>query len=127
MIFRSPFTPEQLEMFRRLLHAQRAELMEGAGKTVRTMGDTAEAFPDPSDRAAWESDSTRDLRIRDRERKLIDKIEETLRRIDDGTFGECEECGEVITIGRLKARPMTTLCIKCKAEQEAAEGRPNRP
>lgn len=125
-MFRSPFTPEQLEMFRRLLHAQRAQLMEDAGKTVKTMGDLAETFPDPTDRAAYESDATRDLRIRDRERKLIDKIEETLRRIDEGIFGECEECGEVISIGRLKARPVTTLCIACKAEQEAAEGKPNR-
>ncbi|MFN2427990.1 MAG: RNA polymerase-binding protein DksA, partial [Candidatus Binatia bacterium] len=96
-MFRSPFTNEQLEMFRRLLNSQRDQLMEDAGKTVKTMGDTSETFPDPTDRAAYESDSTRDLRIRDRERKLIDKIEETLRRIDDGTFGECEECGEVIS------------------------------
>jgi DnaK suppressor protein len=123
---RSPFTEEQLEMFRRILQTQRSQLMEDAGRTVTQMGDTAETFPDPTDRAAWESDSTRDLRIRDRERKLIDKIEETLRRIDDGTFGECEECGETISIGRLKARPVTTLCIACKAEQEADEHRPNR-
>jgi DnaK suppressor protein len=126
-MFRSHFTAEQLEMFRRLLNAQREQLMEDAGKTVKTMGDAAESFPDPTDRAAWESDSTRDLRIRDRERKFIEKIEETLRRIDDGTFGECEECGEMITLGRLKARPVTTLCIACKAEQEAAEGKPKRP
>jgi DnaK suppressor protein len=125
-MFRSPFTNEQLEMFRRLLQQQRLQLMEDAGRTVTRMGDVAETFPDPTDRAAWESDSTRDLRIRDRERKLIDKIEETLRRIDDGTFGECEECGEVISIGRLKARPVTTLCISCKSEQEADESRPNR-
>lgn len=125
-MFRSHFTDEQLEMFRRLLQGQRLQLMEEAGKTVKTMGDLAETFPDPSDRAAWENDSTRDLRIRDRERKLIDKIEETLKRIEDGTFGECEECGEVISIGRLKARPVTTLCIACKAEQEDAERKPNR-
>lgn len=123
---RSPFTPEQLDMFRRLLNEQRGQLMEDAGRTVTRMGDTAETFPDPADRAAWESDSTRDLRIRDRERKLIDKIAVTLRRIDEGTFGECEECGEIITIGRLKARPVTTLCIACKAEQEAGELKPNR-
>jgi DnaK suppressor protein len=123
---RTPFTEEQLEMFRRILNAQRDQLMEDAGKTVRTMGDTPEAFADPADRAAWESDSTRDLRIRDRERKLIDKIEETLARIEDGTFGECEDCGETISLGRLKARPVTTLCIECKAKQEADEQRPNR-
>lgn len=125
-MFRSPFTPEQLEMFRRLLQSQRDQLIEDAGRTVTKMENLTETFADPTDRAAWESDSTRDLRIRDRERKLIDKIEETLRRIDDGTFGECEECGEVISIGRLKARPVTTLCIACKAEQEAGELKPNR-
>ena len=114
-------------MFRRLLQTQRSQLMEEAGRTVTRMGDVNETFPDPTDRAAFESDSARDLRIRDRERKLIDKIEETLRRIEDGTFGECEECGEVISLGRLKARPVTTLCIACKAEQEADEHRPNRP
>jgi DnaK suppressor protein len=124
---RPPFTDAQLDMFRRLLQSQRAQLMEEAGKQVTRMGDTPETFADPADRAAWESDSTRDLRIRDRERKLIDKIEETLQRIEDGTFGECEECGETISIGRLKARPVTTLCIQCKAEQEVVEKRPNRP
>lgn len=70
---------------------------------------------------------TRALRLQDRERKLIDKIGETLRRNDDGTLGECAECGETISIGRLKARPVTTLCIACKAEQETEELRPNRP
>ena len=125
-MFSSPFTPDQLDMFRRLLNEQRDQLMEDAGRTVTRMGDTAETFPDPADRAAWESDSSRDLRIRDRERKLVDKIEITLRRIDEGTFGECEECGEVISLGRLKARPVTTLCIACKAEQEAGELKPNR-
>ncbi len=123
---RSPFTTEQLEMFRRILLSQRAQLMEEAGKQVSRMGDAQESFPDPTDRAAWESDSARDLRIRDRERKLIDKIEETLRRIDDGTFGECDECGEVISVGRLQARPVTTLCIACKAQQEADEQKANR-
>ena len=124
-MFRSPFTVEQLEMVRRLLNQQRQQLMEDAGRTVRVMGDAQETFPDPTDRAAWESDSTRDLRIRDRERKLVEKIDAALRRIADGTFGECEECGEMISVGRLRARPVTTLCISCKAEQEAAEAKPN--
>jgi DnaK suppressor protein len=120
------YTEEQLEMFRRLLLAQRGQLLEEAGKVVTRMGDTSETFADPSDRAAWESDSTRDLRIGDRKRKLMDKIDEALSRISDGTFGECDECGEMITVGRLKARPVTTLCIECKAKQEADELRANR-
>ncbi len=121
------FNDEQLEMIRRILLSQREHLLDDAGKTVARMGDTNETFADPSDRATWESDSTRDLRIRDRERQLMDKIDAALARIEDGTFGECEECGETITIGRLKARPVTTLCIECKAKQEADEQKANRP
>ncbi len=112
-------------MFERLLTAQRERLVGEVGKTVEEMGDSPREFADPADRAAWESDSSRDLRIRDRERKLTDKIEEALERIKDGTFGECEECGEMISIGRLRARPVTTLCIECKAEQERDESKPN--
>jgi len=121
------FNNEQLEMFRRILLSQRDRLLDGADETVTRMGDTNESFADPTDRATWESDSTRDLRIRDRERQLMDKIDAALTRIEDGTFGECDECGETITIGRLKARPVTTLCIECKARQEADEQRSNRP
>jgi len=121
------FNEEQLEMFRRTLLSQREHLLEDADKTVTRMGDANETFADPTDRATWESDSTRDLRIRDRERQLMDKIDAALARIEDGTFGECEECGETITVGRLKARPVTTLCIECKAKQEADEQRSNRP
>ncbi|HYC54481.1 MAG TPA: RNA polymerase-binding protein DksA [Candidatus Binatia bacterium] len=120
------YTDEQLQAFRRILLAQRGQLLDEAGKAVTRMGDTIETFADPSDRAAWESDSTRDLRIGDRKRKLMDKIDEALSRLEDGTFGECEECGEMITVGRLKARPVTTLCIECKAKQEADELRANR-
>jgi len=121
------FSEEQLDMFRRLLESQREQLMAEAGKTVHEMTEKDETFADPGDRASWESESSRDLRIRDRERKLLDKIEETLARIEDKTFGECEECGEMISVGRLKARPVTTLCISCKAEQEAEEHKPNFP
>ncbi|HYB99006.1 MAG TPA: RNA polymerase-binding protein DksA [Candidatus Limnocylindrales bacterium] len=123
---RFQYTEEQLEAFRRILLAQRTQLLEEAGKAVTRMGDTSETFADPADRAAWESDSTRDLRIGDRKRKLMDKIDEALARLQDGTFGECDECGEMITVGRLKARPVTTLCIECKAKQEADELRANR-
>jgi DnaK suppressor protein len=121
------FTKEQLEMFERLLHQQRKELIQEAGRTVHEMTGKDQSFADPADRASWESEANRDLRIRDRERKLIEKIDEALGRIADETFGECEECGEMISIGRLKARPVTTLCIGCKAEQEARENKPNHP
>jgi DnaK suppressor protein len=81
-------------------------------------------FPDPNDRASQESDRTFELRIRDRERRLLAKIREALERIDDGTFGVCEECGEEISEARLRARPVTTLCIDCKMEEERQEKRP---
>lgn len=113
------------EMFRRLLNTEKRRLLGDNARTVEDMGEEHDSFADPSDRAAWESDSTRDLRIRDRERKLLDKVDEAIKRLEEGTFGECDECGEMITVGRLRARPVTTLCIECKAQQEAAEGRPN--
>ena len=119
------FSKDQLAMFERLLNTQRKELLQEAERTVHEMTGKDESFADPTDRASWETEAARDLRIRDRERKLLDKIDEALARIADGTFGECEECGEMISIGRLKARPVTTLCIDCKAEQERAESRPN--
>jgi len=119
------YTDEQLKMFERLLQSQRRALIEDAGRKVTELTDQDESFADPGDRASWESESTRDLRIRDRERKLIEKIDEALGRILDGTFGECDECGELIGIGRLRARPVTTLCIACKEEQEAQENKPN--
>jgi DnaK suppressor protein len=112
-------------MFERLLHSQRKSLLQDAERTFSTMTEQDESFADPADRASWESEANRDLRIRDRERKLVEKIDEALSRIADGTFGECEECGEMISIGRLKARPVTTLCIGCKAEQERRESKPN--
>ena len=85
------------------------------------MTDEKTNVPDPTDRASLESDRNFELRIRDRERKLINKIREALQRIDDGEFGECEECGDDISEARLKARPVTTLCIECKTEQERKE------
>jgi len=112
-------------MFNRLLQGQRRELIEEAGKKVSELTDQAAEFADPGDRASWESESNRDLRIRDRERKLIEKIDEALARIIEGTFGECDECGELIGIGRLRARPVTTFCIACKEAQEAEENKPN--
>jgi DnaK suppressor protein len=85
------------------------------------MSDPIDTFPDPTDRATLETDRNFMLRIRDRERKLISKIKEALERIEDGTYGLCEACGEPIGEKRLLARPVTTLCIDCKARQEKQE------
>jgi DnaK suppressor protein len=103
--------------------ARRQELLDDAGRTVSGMtdSDNKENFPEPADRAALESERNATLRIRDRERKLIAKIDAALERINSGTYGICEECGEQIGVERLKARPVTTLCIDCKADQEAEE------
>lgn len=109
------------EEYRAILQKQLEELLREADKTVSEMTDEQENFPDPTDRASVESDRNFELRIRDRERKLISKIREALKRIDDGTFGVCESCDEEIGEARLKARPVTTLCIDCKTEQERQE------
>ena len=119
------FNKEQLVMFERLLLNQKKELLQETVRAVQEMNEPNDSFADPTDRASWESESTRDLRIRDRERKLLEKIDAALQRIVDGTYGECEECGDMISVGRLRARPVTTLCIQCKAEQEAKELKPN--
>jgi DnaK suppressor protein len=110
-----------LEYFKDYLLKRQEELFEEAEKTVTGMTDAKESFPDPADRATLESDRNFMLRIRDRERKLIVKIREAIERIDDGSFGICEACGDDIDIERLKARPVTTLCIECKRKQEAQE------
>ena len=99
-------------------------LLNEADKTVNEMNSDAANFPDPTDRATQESDRSFELRIRDRERKLINKIQEALKRIDMGEFGVCEECGEEIGEARLNVRPVTTLCINCKMEAEQKERRP---
>ena len=113
----------QLRSFKKLLMAHRQELLAEAERTVAGMNNTAESFADPTDRASLESDRNATLRIRDRERKLLAKIDLALERIGDGTYGVCEECGDPISADRLRARPVTTLCINCKAEQEAEERR----
>ncbi len=112
---------EKLEYFRSVLQEEMRALLEEAGKTVSEMTADTTNFPDPNDRATQESDRNFELRIRDRERKLINKIREALERIDNGTFGTCEMCGEDISEGRLKVRPVTTLCIDCKIEEERKE------
>jgi DnaK suppressor protein len=112
---------ENLEYFRGLLQNQLHELIEEALKTINGMTNLKDNFPDPTDRAALETDRNFLLRIRDRERKLIEKIKEALERIDNGSFGICEVCGREIGEERLRARPVTTLCIVCKKKQEARE------
>lgn len=112
---------ERLEFFRELLNERLKTILGEAEKTVKGMTNDRDSFPDPTDRANLETDRNFLLRIRDRERKLIGKIKEALARIDDGTFGICEECGEEISEERLKARPMTTLCIDCKTKAEEEE------
>jgi len=112
---------EKAEEFRKVLQSQLDELVREAGKTVSEMTDEKTNFPDPTDRASLESDRNFELRIRDRERKLIMKIREAIERIDEGGFGICESCEEEIGEARLRARPVTTLCIECKTEQERQE------
>ncbi|AEB09663.1 RNA polymerase-binding protein DksA [Desulfobacca acetoxidans] len=113
--------PERLAQFKEALEERLRELLGEADKTVTGMADALDSFPDPTDRASLETDRNFMLRIRDRERKLISKIKEALERIEDGTYGICEVCGEPIGEKRLLARPVTTLCIECKAHQEKLE------
>lgn len=112
---------KDVEMFEELLHNRLQELLSHADETVSGMTEQKENFPDPTDRAALESDRNFMLRIRDREHKLIKKVKKALDRIENGTFGICEKCGEDISIKRLKARPVTTQCIDCKTKEEAFE------
>ncbi len=113
---------EKLIYFKRLLEGKLRALLEEAEKAVNGMGhERSEDFPDPTDRASLESDRNFQLRIKDRERKLIQKIKEALDRIEDGTFGTCEPCGKPISEKRLMARPMTTQCIECKTADEQKE------
>jgi len=113
--------PEKLEVFRAMLVQKINELLSEAGKTVSEMTSGKENFPDPNDRASLESDRNFELRIRDRERKLILKMQEAIKRIDDGVYGICETCGGPISEKRLMARPVTTECIDCKTKQEKIE------
>jgi len=114
-------TKKKLEFFKKLLNERINELLNQANETVSGMTSHKENLPDPSDRATLESDRNFTLRIRDRERKLIVKIKEALERIEQGTYGICEDCEEEISTERLKARPVTTLCIDCKKTQETEE------
>ena len=112
---------KDIDYFKKLLTNQLEELLEQADDTVSGMTSPKENFPDPTDRASLEADRNFLLRIRDRESKLIKKIKKTLERIENGTFGICESCGENISAKRIKARPVTTQCIECKTKEEALE------
>ena len=110
-----------LNKFRKILEKNLSRLVDEALDTRNGMSSEKATFPDPTDRAALESDRNFLLRIRDRERRLILKIREALQRIDEGTFGICQECGEDISESRLTARPVATLCVDCKRKQERQE------
>ena len=111
----------QLEHFRQILTAWKRELMFEVDRTVHHMQDEAANFPDPNDRATQESEFGLELRTRDRERKLLRKIESALARIDDGSYGYCDETGEEIGLKRLEARPVATLCLEAQERRELAE------
>ncbi len=111
-----------MQQFRKILNKMLKELLNEAGKTVSGMSRSEEEnFPDPTDRASLETDRNFLLRVKDRERRLINKVNEAIKRIDDGKYGICERCGEGISEKRLEARPVTTFCIDCKTEEEALE------
>lgn len=113
--------PDQADHFRELLLNWKRELMEEVDRTVHHMRDEAANFPDPNDRATQEEEFALELRTRDRERKLIKKIDESLIDLDNGDYGYCEICGVEIGIRRLEARPTATLCIDCKTLDEIKE------
>lgn len=113
--------PKQVEHFRRILLNWRRELMEEVDRTVTHLQDDAGTFADPNDRATQEEEFALELRTRDRERKLIKKIAESLKKLDTGDYGYCEGCGVEIGIQRLEARPTATLCIDCKTLDEIRE------
>jgi DnaK suppressor protein len=112
---------KQREHFKNLLFAWKRELMEEVDRTVTHMKDEAANFPDPADRATQEEEFSLELRTRDRERKLIKKIDKTIDRIDSDDYGFCDQCGIEIGIRRLEARPTATLCVDCKTLDEIKE------
>ncbi|OGA18053.1 MAG: RNA polymerase-binding protein DksA [Betaproteobacteria bacterium RIFCSPLOWO2_12_FULL_63_13] len=113
--------PRQRAHFRKMLEMLKEELLEDIDRTVQTMQEDATVFADPNDRASQESDIATELRNRDRERKLIRKIDETIARIDNGDYGYCDKCGVEIGLKRIEVRPTATLCIDCKTLDELRE------
>ncbi len=112
---------KELQFFRDMLQGMLDDAINKSQETIEEMHEAVEIYADPADRATAESDRAFVLRLRDRERKLVIKIQQAMQRIEDGEYGICSECGEDISIDRLKARPMTTLCIVCKSKQEKDE------
>jgi DnaK suppressor protein len=112
---------KQREHFRNILLNWKSELMQEVDRTVNHMKDEAANFPDPADRATQEEEFSLELRTRDRERKLIKKIDSTMERIEQDDYGFCDACGVEIGIKRLEARPTATLCIDCKTLDEIKE------
>jgi len=112
---------EQIEHFRTILSSWKQDLMQEVDRTMLHMKDEAANFPDPNDRATQESEFSLELRTRDRERKLIRKIDEALKRIDDGSYGYCLETGEPIGVKRLEARPVATLSVEAQERRERRE------
>ncbi len=112
---------EQEAYFRAKLEEMSQEILTEAEKTLTEMTDNSDNYPDPTDRASAESNRNFELRIRDRERKLLNKIKSAIERLESGTYGRCESCDEEITFKRLDARPVTTLCVDCKTAQEQYE------
>jgi len=111
----------QREHFKQILKAWRLELMEEVDRTVTHMKDEAANFPDPADRATQEEEFSLELRTRDRERKLIKKIDKTLVRVEEDDYGFCDQCGIEVGIRRLEARPTADLCVDCKTLDEIKE------
>ncbi len=117
------YSKKKLDEFQKILTERMETLIREAKKSMEGLTESKENFADLTDLASFESDRNFLLRIRDRERKLILKIKEALNRIEDGTFGICDNCGEKIEEKRLKARPVTTYCIECKTDMEHEEKR----
>jgi len=117
----SYMNPKQLDHFHTILAAWRKELVNEVNRTIHSMQDETVNHPDPNDRATQESDMSLELRSRDRERKLIKKIDGTIVLIDSGDYGYCEKCGVEVGIARLEARPTATLCVDCKTLDEIRE------
>ena len=112
---------ERINYFKKKLEAEAENLLSEADKTLTDMTDQSEHYPDPTDRASAESDRNFELRLRDRERKLLSKVKLAIVRIEDESYGLCDDCGDDISDERLEARPVTTLCIECKTKQENHE------
>ena len=113
--------PLQLEYFRQKLLRWRAELLQESNETLQHLQEESLSEPDIADRASLETDRALELRTRDRERKLISKIDDALKRIEDGTYGYCEETAEPISLRRLEARPIATLSIEAQERHERME------